>query len=250
MTAPSLVADVGNTRVKWGVCSPDAARVQRVLSLPDDADDWERARAQFPPHPLTWAIASVRPERSDRLLRWLHARGDEARLLRNADLPLMVNVEQPARVGIDRLLNAVAAIPLLNPGEPAILVDAGSAVTVDYLNTNHVFEGGAIFPGLVLMAKALHDYTAQLPLVEVDRRCTLGKSTVEAIRAGAFHAVHGGICSLVESYAAMSDKAAPRLFFTGGQSELLYREWHMDDRARHWAEMTLTGVLVAARGLP
>ena len=55
---------------------------------------------------------------------------------------------------IDRLLNAVSASRVLPPGRGGVLIDAGSAVTVDWLDEEHVFRGGSIFPGLDLMAEA------------------------------------------------------------------------------------------------
>ena len=82
-------------------------------------------------------------------------------------MPLEVELEHPDKVGIDRLLNAVAANRRRQEHVAAILVDAGSAVTVDYLDGNGVFRGGAIFPGFRLMARALHDYTALLPIVDI-----------------------------------------------------------------------------------
>src|SRR5205823_11315500 len=84
-------------------------------------------------------------------------------------LPLSVALAEPAKVGIDRLLNAVAANTLRPRDMPVVIADIGSAVTVDWLDENGVFKGGAIFPGLRLMAKALNDYTALLPLVEIWR---------------------------------------------------------------------------------
>src|SRR5262245_38413712 len=101
---PDVVADVGNTRIKWGVCAPDEPRFDHVHSLPPDPAAWESARRPLGERSLLWAVASVQPARSDRLIEWLRGRGDEARLLKHSDLALQVNVEQPEKVGIDRLL--------------------------------------------------------------------------------------------------------------------------------------------------
>src|SRR5262249_55906507 len=107
----------------------------------------------------TWVLASVRPSRCERLRDWLQAQGNTVVLLERAEqLPLTTRVVAPHRVGIDRLLDAVAAKRRLPAGRPAVLVDAGSAVTVDWLDETHTFCGGAIFPGLHLMAQSLNDY--------------------------------------------------------------------------------------------
>ena len=87
------------------------------------------------------------------------------------ELPLRVELEKPDHVGIDRLLDAVAVNSRRAPGVPAVIIDAGSAVTVDLVDGAGAFRGGAILPGLRLMAKSLHDYTALLPLIELPRTC-------------------------------------------------------------------------------
>lgn len=247
---PDVVADVGNTRIKWGVLAPDEPLLDRFVSLPPSPHEWDRERQALPHRPLRWAVASVQPERSERLIEFLRGRGDEVTLLRHEHLPLTVNVEEPRKVGIDRLLNAVAANAALAPGEPAIVVDAGSAVTVDYLDEAHVFQGGTIFPGLDLMTEALHRYTAQLPRVEVRPPYPNlpGKATVPAIQLGVLHAVAGGISAIARHYTALSPTAA-RIYLTGGQAASIIGALGWDELGL-WPEMTLMGILLAARGLP
>src|SRR6185312_8188631 len=108
-----------------------------------------------------------------------------------SSLPLRVLVQQLDHVGIDRLLDAVAANSRRPAGVPAIIIDAGSAVTVDLVDEAGAFTGGAILPGLRLMAKALHDYTALLPLVDPPTQAPPlpGTATIPAIESGIFWAV-------------------------------------------------------------
>jgi type III pantothenate kinase len=260
-----VAVDVGNTRVKWGLRAPATTRVLRTASLADDPEAWRaqrdawRAEGLLPEGPASWLLASVQPARSERLRRWLQEQGDAVALLLWArDLPLAVGLEKPDHVGIDRLLNGVAARPLLAPGQPAVLVDAGSAVTVDWLDETHTFRGGAIFPGLRLMAEALHAYTALLPRVAVPLPVPElpGPATVPATQAGIFWAVVGGIDRCARRLCRLS-RAEPRLFLTGGDAAFL-----TDALARHedapltalpatlWPEQTLEGILLAAEGLP
>jgi type III pantothenate kinase len=262
---PHVVADVGNSRIKWGLCAPGEAGVARTASLPDDPAAWEAQLARWrgePPlagveGPLAWVLASVRPSRSDRLRGWLEARGQRVAVLAGAgQLPLEVAVEKPEHVGIDRLLDAVAARRVLPAGRGAVLVDAGSAVTADWLDEGHVFRGGAIFPGIRLMAEALHNYTALLPLVEVREPVPdlPGKSTAEAMEAGIFVAVLGGVREAVRRYAERA-KGPPQVFVTGGDAGLLLKgvgpgapgPWAT---AVHWPNQTLEGILYSAEGLP
>src|SRR5205085_11851847 len=97
---------------------------------------------------------------------WIRQRGDAVAVLESwRQLPLEVKVEQPERVGIDRLLNFVALRSRTVRAVSMVVIDAGSAVTVDWVDEQGTFRGGAIFPGLRLMAMALHRYTAALPEV-------------------------------------------------------------------------------------
>src|SRR5205085_7856667 len=108
----------------------------------------------------------VHPARRQRLADWLLARGDEVEVVVSPGrLPLATALPQPEKAGIDRLFNAVAVNSRRRPNAAAVVVDAGSAVTVDLVDEHGVFRGGAILPGLRLMAQALHDYTALLPAV-------------------------------------------------------------------------------------
>jgi type III pantothenate kinase len=212
-----LVADIGNTRIKWGLCLPDFLQIAALS--PDDPAAWaEQLRTWQIGASAEWAVAGVHPTRRDRLAAWLRETGASVRVISDyRELPIRLDVDEPERVGIDRLLNAVAAAARIATGTAAIVIDAGSAVTVDLVDAGGTFRGGSIFPGLRLMARALHQFTAQLPLVEdFDPHDLPGRETTAAIRVGVFHAVCGGIDRLVEQLA----KPGARIFLAGGSLEL------------------------------
>jgi type III pantothenate kinase len=266
---PHVVADIGNSRIKWGLRAPDEPRLLRTASLPDDPEAWRRQlelwRAEAPrtppDGPWTWVLTSVQPSYRDRLQAWLAERGQRVVVLARAEqLPLAVAVPVPDHVGIDRLLDAVAARNALPPGQGAVLIDAGSAVTVDWLDETHTFRGGAIFPGFRLMAEALHRYTALLPLVTVSHPVPElpADSTPTAMQAGIFLAVSGGILEAVRRYHRQA-RVRPQVFLTGGDSALLARAMRLDHPeglpepwagAVHWPNQTLEGVLHSAEALP
>jgi type III pantothenate kinase len=236
-----VVVDIGNTRIKWGLCEGEA--IAAVTSLPpEDRAAWQRQLETWHVGPeYAWTISGVHPERRERFLAWLAPRSGEVRVLDSfRDLPLAVEVEQPDRVGIDRLLNAVAVNRRRSPTAAAAIVDAGSAVTVDYVDRRGTFRGGAIFPGLRLMAQALHDYTALLPVVEV--RAALrppGTSTIQAIQVGVYHAVLGGVECLLRG---IRDDSGPlEVYLTGGDAPLLAER--LVGSSTLWPEMTLAGIL-------
>ncbi len=246
----AAVADVGNTRVKWGRFSAGGILDSAALP-PDDPDAWARQLASWGlAADAAWAVAGVHPARRDRLADWLRLRGARVALIADArQLPLVVKLEHPDRVGIDRLLDAVAANVRRPAAVGAVVVGAGSAVTVNWIDEAGAFRGGAIFPGLRLMAQALHDYTALLPLVEPPREVPLfpGLSTAAAIEAGVFWATAGGVLSLVRHLNSVLSPA-PAVFLTGGDAPLLHRA--MDRETVLWPSMTLEGIRLTAAALP
>jgi type III pantothenate kinase len=132
--------------------------------------------------------------------------------------PLEINVQQPQTLGADRIAAAYAGF--LRTGGATIVVDSGTAVTVDLVDSKGVFCGGAIFPGAELSAAALAQYTDGLPLAELnlDHPPDLpGKNTLDAIRAGLFWSQLGGVQQIVQEYLSQIEGA--QLLVTGGCGE-------------------------------
>lgn len=252
LNSPVVAVDIGNTRMKWGRCGHDG--VDAVAALPaDEPEVWDELLAGwgFTNH-VHWAVASVHPGRRAAFLSWARERGDDADVLvHHSQLPLEVRVEHPERVGIDRLLNAVAANALREPGRAAVIIDAGTAVTVDAVNADGAFRGGFILPGLWLMAQALHYYTALLPLVNDFRSVTPipPVTTEDAIRAGVRESLAGGILHLIGLLAKQVGNDQPTdNFLTGGDAATLLPS--LGERPpMHVPSLTLEGIRLAA-GVP
>jgi type III pantothenate kinase len=243
---PDIVVDVGNTRMKWGRCSTTS--VDATASLPHHSpQDWQEAlRTWKVDAKRTWIVAGVNPQQRDIFAGWLEQQGQTVQLLESPKLlPLTVRLERPDHVGIDRLLNAVAANTRRPAHTPAVLVDAGSAVTVDWLDETGAFCGGAILPGLRLMTEALHNYTALLPLVPITTSCPElpAVSTRAAVEAGVFWTAAGGVNTLIARLAERSGKP-PAVFLAGGDAKLL--EPALNTEVQLWPEITLEGIRLAA----
>lgn len=239
------VADIGNTRIKWGEFDATGA-IQRFFALPpEDPHVWESVwlRERIPVG--RWILAGPHPLRRDRLARWLQGLGCSVGVLDHwSQLDLAVKLPHPERVGIDRLLNAKSANRFRSPQRAAVVIGLGTAVTIDLLDTEGAFVGGVIFPGLSLMTRALHEYTALLPLVGIDNPTPdlPGRSTVEAISAGVISAVVGGVRHVLQRY---TDQGWPidKVFLTGGDSDLLAPT--LADLAEHRPYLTLEGIFTA-----
>jgi type III pantothenate kinase len=196
-------------------------------------------------------LAGVNPKPLENLLGFLKEADQSVQVLSGyKDVPIDLDVLEPSGVGIDRLLNALAVSSRRKAKAASVIVGVGSAVTVDVLDESGVFRGGAILPGLRLMAKALHDYTAKLPLVEVrDPKTSLpGRSTTEAMVLGIHNAVVGGIALLVHRYRA--GFGIGDLWLSGGDGPIIVESLLQQLRysgleVSHWPEMTLEGIRLA-----
>lgn len=249
---PDIVVDVGNSRIKWGWGDP-----LRMASLPpDDEPAWDRQLAELGMGgPLSWAAAGVHPARLERFAAWATARGDYVRVLTHADIPLMIDVDEPAKVGIDRLLNAVAARRRFVPGTPVVVFGVGSAMTMDYLGPDGGFRGGAILPGPWMMARALHEFTAKLPLVDpwtIEPAQTIGRNTTQAIQSGIQAAMIGAAEAFVWNVSDALGGRRPAAVVTGGGWDFLRGLWHgtvLDD-LEYVPTLTLDGIRLVAEGRP
>lgn len=213
--------DLGNSRLKLGRRS--AAGLEWLGAWPHDS--WP---ASFPiPPGARVGLCSVNPPRASLLIHRLAEQQLTVELTAQSDGGifraglLSAGVESPETTGADRLLAAAAAHHHSN-NHPAIIVDAGSAVTVDLVVPDGTFFGGAIIPGLRLMANALVKDTAALPPVTFDDAFTPrmpGTSTVLAIRDGIVFGLTGAIDRLIDELNARLPGPA-QLYITGGDGPL------------------------------
>jgi type III pantothenate kinase len=126
--------------------------------------------------------------------------------------------DNPKEVGADRIANAVGAYDLY--GGPSIIVDFGTANTVDAVSENGEYLGGAIFPGIEIAMDALFARAALLRRVElVPPKNVIGKSTIESIQSGAVYGFSGQVDSLVERFRAELGDCS--VVATGGLAELI-----------------------------
>lgn len=99
-------------------------------------------------------------------------------------IPIQLSYNTPETLGRDRIATAVGA-SVLYPNSHSIVIDAGTCITVDVIKNGKIFEGGYIAPGINMRWKAMHEYTANLPLVQNGLTSDIiGKSTMEALSIG------------------------------------------------------------------
>lgn len=169
------------------------------------------------------ACASVVPALTAHVESIARTRERPLTLASAGTVPLAIRVDRPAEVGADRLVNALAAARLY--GTPAVVVDFGTATTLDCVALDGAYVGGAIAPGLELGLEALAARTAKLPRIELrapDR--AIGRDTVSAMQAGTvfgYQALAAGLLARVRRELADMTAVAPadvRAILTGGLS--------------------------------
>jgi type III pantothenate kinase len=252
-SSPLIAVDIGNSRTKIGWDFGAAAAGQ----LPTPRETRSFPTGQLPPESLAsalpqslcrWHISSVHREGARILKDWIGAQrtNDVVRLLTNNDLPIVARVDHPERVGLDRLAAAVAANLQRDSGRPAIVVGAGSAITVNLVASDGAFEGGVILPGFRMSAEALYGADL-LPLTVLapndDPPPIVGKNTEAAIQSGLFWGAVGAVREAVQRISDQLDQP-PQIFVTGGDLRQLAS--YLGNSARFIPNLVLSGIAVAA----
>lgn len=165
------------------------------------------------------------------------------RIEKEINVPIGRKLDPETLVGADRLLDAAAAYDKLK--QACIVIDAGTAVTVDFVDGQGTFHGGAILPGAQMMLNAMHEHTAALPEIEfAPPNETFGHSTAQAMLTGVFHGIRGAVRELIEKYAEQYG-AYPHIIATGGNAKALFENYELIETIV--PELTLQGMMITLR---
>lgn len=125
----------------------------------------------------------------------------------------------PTSLGIDRIVLAAGAT-LKHPNESRLVIDAGTCITYDFINSQDQYHGGAISPGIALRYKSLNDYTANLPLEKISElHPFVGNSTSGSIQSGVLNGVIAEIEAFIDHFEHQDENLT--VILTGGNSEFL-----------------------------
>jgi type III pantothenate kinase len=241
-----VVLSVGNSRVACGTfVAGELLGVTRHDI--DDRTGWQNAIA------TAWAsldgrdgavvAASVNPPLNEALEHVVDlTTGREVLWVgKNIELPIRVLTDKPAETGVDRVLTMAAAYEQI--GAACVVVDAGTAMTINFCNDNGDFVGGAILPGAQMMLDAMHAHTAKLPEVKVAvPKGEIGTNTQQAMLHGVYHGIRGAVKEMVENYATTLTRW-PEVIATGGDAKVLFDGWELIHAVS--PDLTLYGVALA-----
>lgn len=247
---PNVDARADSSEVRFAPGSPDwLATVDEFVS----GSSQDSSSGQY--GPCYWLISSVRRDALSLLEAYLLNRiktaapQDEYKVVTRENIDLQLDVLQPERVGVDRLLAASAAARLF-PGRPLIVMQVGSAMTVDLVREPNVFSGGAILPGVPMMLRLLGQAADMLPTIDADELTDLpplpGRNTEQAMRCGTASALVGGAQHLVSRY-RQTHGPETLIVLSGGDGTRLAQ--HLSEPIEVVPHLVLHGLVLIARDL-
>ena len=215
----NLCIDQGNSRTKVALMTDEGKMVKHLNYKSFSSADVERL---FDLYDITDSIISSVLDIEAAVVNKLHRRSQHFVLFDyNTPVPIVNGYDTPQTLGQDRLAAAVGAKSLC-PGENLLIIDAGSAITYDFVSADGEYKGGNIAPGLKMRFTMLQRMTKKLPLVEVDENELIplfGTNTRDAIAAGVIR----GIAYEVKGYMrTLSEKKVHfQTFLTGGHASYI-----------------------------
>lgn len=215
----NLLIDIGNTRAKIAV--GDSTGQIEPVAVVESLDQWLVVDL-VKRYDIQAAILSSTRGATDREVAWLREVGVEPVVLDAlTPLPIGIAYRTPETLGRDRVAAAVAAATRY-PQRNCLVIDLGTALTLDLVTADGVFRGGAISLGYSNRLRALHEYTATLPLCEplmgeAQDHPLQGHTTCEAIERGVFHSILFEIEGYMERL--MADFTDLCVIVTGGEAK-------------------------------
>ncbi len=214
-----LLLDIGNTATKWGICDSNGVVVEygeqntanwsSIVEMTQDKRAMIAASGgSYAKHRLALENLGVQCVRVDGSM---------------PTLPITIDYATPDTLGADRIAAACGGYQMFH--NACVIIDAGTCVTIDYIDRFGFYRGGAILPGVKMQLQAMNHNTAHLPSVkwEQDEIChQLGRTTHEAMLSGTVWGIRYAIAGYVAYYRNI-DNAIP-VVITGGCGKILSSE--------------------------
>lgn len=206
----NLIIDIGNTRIKTALFKGEKLLKEEVFEgLEDALNYWNSVSFD---HCLVSSVKWSEPELQDVLPFQFTYLSPETKV------PITNAYGTPASLGLDRIAGAIGAWAMRGKG-PILAIDLGTCITFDLIDEGNSYLGGAISPGLGMRARAMHDQTARLPLVDLKVKPTelIGNNTITCMQIGIWHGVELELRGQIEAYT----KKFPEIevFVSGGDAQ-------------------------------
>lgn len=212
-----LAIDVGNTQIKLAVFEQNTIINHKIVSL----TDWKtevQIILNFHVEIDAIIVSSV-GNLGENEFRDLDSKAKIYFITAKSKFPFSNSYATPTTLGVDRMVLAAGA-SLLFPNKNRLVIDVGTCITYDYVDSDNVYHGGAISPGIKLRYESLHNYTAKLPLLSPEHPdAIIGNSTFQSIHSGIINGIIFEIDGFISSILDKNDNFI--IILTGGDSEFL-----------------------------
>ena len=216
----NLIIDVGNTFVKLAVFQDTKMKDKTVVTLGVFESSFKKIIKSFPKLQkcILSSVGKLEKQHKDLVTSSL----DTIILSVDTKLPFKNLYKTPKTLGVDRIALVCASVQQF-PDKNCLIIDAGTCITYDFINKNNEYLGGAISPGIRLRYHALHNLTANLPLLEAELPDSIiGNSTSNAIHSGVvigiLKEIDGAIAEYQDRYSDLT------VILTGGDANFLSKQ--------------------------
>lgn len=245
-----LTVDVGNTNITCGVFQEDkvVARFRITTKMPRTSDEYGMIltnlieKNSIEPRNIKDAIiCSVVPNVMHSLQGALVKYFGITPLVVEAGIRTGIRIAtaNPAQIGADRIVDAVAAYELY--GGPVLVIDFGTATTYDFIDATGAFQSGVTAPGIRISAKALWEDAAKLPEIEIKKPDTiLGKDTVSSMQAGLVYGQIGQTEYIIRKTREATNCPDMKVIITGGLGRIIAGE--LEEECVYDPDLTLKGI--------
>jgi len=193
----NLTIDIGNTRVKAAVFEEDKLVELYVF---DKSKIILETRKISKKHSISAGIISNVATLSEKKMTQLKKSVNFQVVSASSKVPFINLYKTPNTLGVDRIALVAGAVKQF-PETNVLIIDAGTCITFDFVNSKSEYLGGAISPGIKMRYKSLNAFTANLPLIEaLELNDFIGKNTEESIISGVLNGVQNEINGIIEAY--------------------------------------------------
>lgn len=213
----NLAIDVGNTLIKLGIFNSGEIKYKKTCIKQDFLHTLSEISEAFPN--IESAIIASVGKLTEHQLSKLQHRYRVFVLDHKTPLPFINRYATPQTLGMDRIA-LVSAACAHYANKNVLVIDAGTCITYDFLNSKNEYLGGAISPGVSMRYNALHTFTEKLPLLEANiPKQIIGNSTSTAIHSGIVNGILWEIDGAIDTYRKKFNNLT--VILTGGDTHFL-----------------------------
>lgn len=236
----NLIIDIGNTQAKAAVFLEEKLIALKIFKGEPGIAGLKNFLKNQPA--IKSAILCSVINHSPEVNKFLKISYKFIELNEKSGLPVKNLYKTPGTLGTDRIATAAGANYLF-PGRNVLAIDAGTCIKYDFVNSKNEYLGGAISPGLDMRFKALHSFTAHLPLIKkikAGKKNLVGQTTKDSIRSGVQNGVIAEISGIINQYRNKFEDVSAIL--TGGDSVFINTIVSKKNRIFAVPDLTLLGL--------